>query len=124
MRNTGVVVRRALTSLAALLAVLPATGAEPASAQVSMDGTCGFYFTNPDHERATARYYHCGNSFILIQVDWNTGWRQRRCVRPWYSIPFYADGPHYVVNAYYIPVPPDLIEDGDHRICRTAQPQG
>ena len=61
MVNTGITVRRALTGLAALLAIASTT-AEPASAQVSTDGTCGFYFTNPDHERATARYYHCGNS--------------------------------------------------------------
>jgi len=39
-------------------------------------------------------------------------------------MPFYVNGPHHVVNAYYIPNAPDLIEDGEHRICRTAQPQG
>ncbi|WP_106196963.1 DUF6355 family natural product biosynthesis protein [Umezawaea tangerina] len=99
------------------------TIAESASAQVAKDGTCGFYFTNPDHNSATARYLHCGNSFILIQVDWSNGWHQRECVPPWYSVPFYPDGPHRVVNAYYVPVAPDLIDDGQHRICRTGQPQ-
>lgn len=115
--------RRSLSCLIAILATFPVTTTGPASAETSADGRCGFYFTNPDHERATARYLHCGNSFILIRVDWSNGWHYRVCVPPWYSIPFYPDGPHRVVNAYYVPVAPDLIEDGEHRICRTAQPQ-
>src|SRR4051812_13223847 len=98
MGITGTTIRRTLTCLTALLASLPAVITGTASTQASSDGTCGFYFTNPDHERATARYYHCGNSFILIRVDWNTGWHYRECVPPWYSIPFYADGPRHVVN--------------------------
>jgi hypothetical protein len=114
--------RRALVlALSSLL--LPASG--PATAQATSRGGCGFYFTNPDHDHGvSARYYHCGDSFILIRVDWSSGWHYLDCVPPWYSVAFRPNGPHRVVNAYYVPIAPALMGEGSDRMCRTAQPQG
>jgi len=117
--------RRRLSALV-LCPILLTTAAAPISmAQATPRGGCGFYFTNPDHDSGVnARYYHCGDSHILIRVEWNTGWHYQDCVPPWYSMAFRPDGPHRVVNAYYVPIAPALMGEGANRMCRTAQPQG
>ncbi len=116
--------RRRLTAVAVSALMLPALLSPTATAQVAPRGSCGFYFTNPDHEPSVnARYYHCGDTFILIRVDWSDGWHHRECVPPWNSIAFRPAGHHRVVNAYYVPGAPSLMGQGADRMCRTAQPQ-
>lgn len=113
--------------VAAVVTVLLAFAVLPSgsmAAQATAGKACGFYFTNPDHDSGvTARYDHCGDSFILIRIDWSEGSHYRACVYPWSSEPFWPDGPHRVVNAYYVPVAPNLIDYGGGQHCSLTQPQ-
>ncbi|GAA3848837.1 hypothetical protein GCM10022243_13580 [Saccharothrix violaceirubra] len=82
---------------------------------------CGFGFVNPDHHGgATAVYRHCAESFVLVRVDTDGRGHYTRCVGPWATVPFWAD--EKVVNAYYVPVAPALLDLGDRRICSLSQP--
>lgn len=124
--SSTIALSRRIISVAATAALaLPMQLTGSAAAQVEAQGACGFYFTNPDHDNGvTARYYHCADSFILIRIDWSEGSHYRVCVYPWESRPFWPDGPHTVVNAYYVAVAPNLFVDVDgNEHCSLTQPQ-
>ncbi|WP_285647875.1 DUF6355 family natural product biosynthesis protein, partial [Lentzea sp. NBRC 102530] len=71
----------------------------------------------------TARYFHCGNSFILIKFHWSTGTTGTACVPPHGQIPFYKDGQHKVVNAYYVTTRPNLTGPHGNQRCSLRQPR-
>lgn len=84
---------------------------------------CGFYDLNPPQGELTGYYYHCGNSFILIKYHWTQGSTGTSCIEPWGQRPFFKDGQHEIVNAYYVTTPPRLTgPPGDQR-CSLGQPQ-
>ncbi|MFS8103544.1 DUF6355 family natural product biosynthesis protein [Lentzea alba] len=84
---------------------------------------CGFYALNPAQGEKTGGYIHCGGSFILIKYHWSTGSTGTSCIEPWGSRPFFRDGPHRIVNAYYVTTPPNLTgPPGDQR-CSVSQPR-
>ncbi|WP_394620156.1 DUF6355 family natural product biosynthesis protein [Lentzea sp. JNUCC 0626] len=88
-----------------------------------MPPQCGFYELSPPYREMTARYSHCGDSFILIKFHWNTGSTGTRCVAPWEQQPFFKDGPYRVVNGYYVKTPPNLGYSNGQHFCLTRQPQ-
>lgn len=97
------------------------TGGNP-SAEV-MPRYCGFYNINPPRGELTGYYYHCGNNFILIKFHWNQGSTGTSCVEPWGQTPFYKDGQHKVVNAYYVTTSPNLTGPPDDQRCSLSQPR-
>lgn len=94
-----------------------------ASATRIMPPRCGFYEVSPPAGELTGRYVHCADSFILIKFHWSTGSTGTACVAPWWQIPFYRDGQHKVVNAYYVTTPPNLTGPPHDRRCSTGQPR-
>ena len=116
---------RALTAAGMLLAsaavgMIDTNGDSPARV---MPRYCGFYAIDPPRGELTGYYNHCGDSFILIKLHWDTGSSHTSCVPPWYQEPFYRDGPHKVVNAYYVTTPPNLTGPPDDLRCSLSQPR-
>ena len=78
---------------------------------------CGWYKIG-----RTGYHNHCGSGLILVKAHWSTGHTFTTCQGPG-VIPFYPDGPHEVVNAYYVPKrPATMININGVEICRTGQP--
>ncbi|MEV0675875.1 DUF6355 family natural product biosynthesis protein [Actinosynnema sp. NPDC050436] len=97
--------------------------ASPQAARSAASSTCGFHRTPNDPEGALSRYGHCGDSFILIRVDWRSGRHHAECVSPWASRPFFRAGDGDVVaNAYYVPTPPRLLVVDGRTMCSLTQP--
>ncbi|WP_434450199.1 DUF6355 family natural product biosynthesis protein [Lentzea sp. E54] len=84
---------------------------------------CGFYSFNLPQGEQTGGYVHCGDSFILIKAHWSTGNTFTSCLPPWGSRPFFKDGPHKVVNAYYVSTRPNLSGPPGNQTCSTGQPR-
>lgn len=84
---------------------------------------CGFYDLYPPQGELTGYYYHCGNSFILIKFHWTQGSTTTSCIEPHGQKPFYKDGQHEVINAYYVTTPPNLIGPPGNQICSVGQPR-
>lgn len=84
---------------------------------------CGFYEINPPQGELTGRYIHCGPSFILIKYHWSQGSTGTSCIDPWGQRPFFRDGPHRVVNAYYVTTPPNLLGPPGNQMCSLRQPR-
>jgi hypothetical protein len=84
---------------------------------------CGFYELSPPHGDLTARYIHCADSFILIKYHWSQGSTGTACIPPWDQHNFYMDGPHKIVNAYYVTTPPNLSGPPGNQMCSLSQPQ-
>ncbi|WP_285641895.1 DUF6355 family natural product biosynthesis protein, partial [Lentzea sp. NBRC 102530] len=61
------------------------------SAKIMPPPGCGFIALPQAVGELTARYFHCGNSFILIKFHWSTGTTGTACVPPHGQIPFYKD---------------------------------
>lgn len=123
-------IRHALTVTATAAGVLLATmvgapataSAAPAMEQAS-DLPCGWFRTNHDPQGTTSRYRHCADTFIMIRIHWSNGVSQRLCIEPWDNHPFWWDGDHVVVNAYYIPDRPRVIVRPDgSAFCAASQP--
>jgi len=116
---------RVLTAAGMLLASTAVgvidTGGD-SSARV-MPRYCGFYAIDPPRGELTGYYNHCGDSFILIKLHWDTGSSYTVCVPPWGQNPFYKDGPHKVVNAYYVTTPPNVSGPPGNQWCSTGQPK-
>ena len=93
------------------------------AAEQIMPQRCGFYEINPPVGELTGRYVHCADSFILIKFHWSNGSTGTTCVPPWWQIPFYRDGQHRVVNAYYVTTPPNLTGPPHDRRCSLGQPR-
>ncbi|WP_143467070.1 DUF6355 family natural product biosynthesis protein [Lentzea kentuckyensis] len=84
---------------------------------------CGFYEINPPQGELTGRYIHCADGFILVKHHWSQGSTGTSCIEPWGQRPYFKDGPHKVVNAYYVTTPPNLTgPPGDQR-CSLSQPR-
>jgi hypothetical protein len=69
------------------------------------------------------RYYHCGDNFILIKFHWTQGSTGTSCIEPWGELPFYKDGQHEIINAYYVTTPPNLIGPPGNQMCSVGQPK-
>ncbi|XVV02701.1 DUF6355 family natural product biosynthesis protein [Actinosynnema sp. CA-248983] len=111
-----------IRNAAALATALAALALAPADNASATQARCGYHHVNPDHHNgAVALYTHCANSFILIRIDHTNGYSYHRCVEPWGSVPFFPNSG--VTNAYYVPKPPNLLEDnGGRTICSLTQP--
>lgn len=118
-------VARALSAAGMLLAATAVgmvdTGGNPSAAV--MPRYCGFYDLNPPQGELTGYYYHCGNSFILIKFQWSQGSTGTSCIEPWGQRPFYKDGQHEIVNAYYVTTPPKLTGPPGGQRCSLSQPR-
>ncbi|MDX8053801.1 DUF6355 family natural product biosynthesis protein [Lentzea sp. BCCO 10_0798] len=84
---------------------------------------CGFYSLDLPQGEQTGGYVHCGDGFILIKFHWSTGTTGTSCIPPWGSRPFFKDGPHKIVNAYYVPTRPNLSGPPGNQMCSTGQPR-
>ena len=122
--NTNVA--RAITA-AGMLLVATAVGMidspEARSVEIMPPPGCGFIELSQPVGELTARYFHCANSFILIKYHWSTGNTRTTCVEPWGQVKFFRDGPHKVVNAYYVNTPPNLIGPPGNQMCSFTQPR-
>ncbi|RAS58996.1 hypothetical protein C8D87_11649 [Lentzea atacamensis] len=120
---------RRLASAATALGVLLVSSAvgmidrAAGSTAKAMPAYCGFLELAEPQGELTARYYHCGKHFILIRFHWSQGSTGTRCIEPWGTDNFYKDGPHKVVNAYYIKTPPNLVGPVDDLRCALSQPR-
>lgn len=115
---------RALTAAGMLLAATAVgmidTGGTAAAV---MPRTCGFQEINPPRGEVTGYYTHCADNFILIKYHWSTGNTGTSCIEPWGQRPFFRDGPHKIVNAYYVNTPPNLSGPPGNQWCSTGQPR-
>ena len=94
-----------------------------ASAKIMPPPGCGFIQLPQPVGELTARYFHCGGSFILIKFHWSGGNTGTACVPPWDQRPFFRAEGQVVVNAYYVSTPPNLTgPPGDQR-CSLSQPR-
>lgn len=120
---------RPLASFATALGMLLASSAagmiDSASSSPArvMPAYCGFLELAQPQGELTAHYYHCGKHFILIRFHWSQGSTGTRCIEPWGTDRFYKDGPHRVVNAYYITMPPNLVGPAHDLRCALSQPR-
>ncbi|GAA2668449.1 MULTISPECIES: DUF6355 family natural product biosynthesis protein [Actinosynnema] len=107
-----------LTALTVLPAIGPAANAQPQDRKWN----CGFVRVNPQtHDGVGSRYTHCGDSFILVRVDWSTGGGYNECVEPW-GVKSYWEYTA-VANVYYIPRTPNLLQlTNGQRTCSLSQP--
>ncbi|MFB9905344.1 DUF6355 family natural product biosynthesis protein [Allokutzneria oryzae] len=97
-----------------LFAVLGMTAIAAPSASAA---PCGWYKIGD-----TGYHNHCGTGLILVKYHWSNGNTGTTCQGPG-IIPFYPDGPHQRVNAYYVPKKPaTMINAAGQEICRTGQP--
>lgn len=108
----------AFTALTALLFAAPAAQAQ----QRAERAPCGFAKVTPQYNNgAAAIYTHCADSFILIRVDRSGQKATNRCMEPWGTTPFWPY--EKVDNAYYIPVPPRVVDMETWSFCSLTQPE-
>lgn len=82
---------------------------------------CGFYKVEPNVGSLTARYKHCGSGHIMIKWHWSNGSTSSDCVEPWGEYSFHRFHGHVVVNAYYMPVRPNVFVNSDgRRVCNPS----
>ena len=93
------------------------------SSATVMPRYCGFYDLNPPRGELTGYYYHCGDNFILIKFHWTQGSTGTSCIEPWGELPFYKDGQHEIINAYYVTTPPNLLGPPGNQMCSVGQPK-
>lgn len=111
-------------SAVSMFAVAAANNAAEAipSGRIMPPPGCGFVQLSEPIGDLTARYFHCGDSFILIKIHWSGGSSRTSCVPPWYQLPFYRAEGQVVVNAYYVSVPPNLSGPAGNQMCSLSQP--
>lgn len=115
---------RALSAAGMLLAATAVGTTDTGNPSAAgMSRYCGFYDLNPPQGEVTGYYYHCGKSFILIKFHWTQGSTGTSCIEPWGQRPFFKDGQHEVINAYYVKTPPNLIGPPGNQMCSVAQPR-
>ncbi|MET9629056.1 DUF6355 family natural product biosynthesis protein [Lentzea sp. NPDC006480] len=112
-------------SAAAMLvaAAAPGTPNAAAATRIWPPPGCGFIPLPQPVGELTARYFHCAGTFILIKFHWDNGNTGTSCVPPWYQVPFYRDGTHVIVNAYYVSTPPNLSGPPGQEWCSLSQPK-
>ena len=93
-----------------------------ASTRIMPPPGCGFIPLPQPVGELTARYIHCGGSFILIKVHWSGGNTGTSCIWPWEHHPFFRSDGQVVVNAYYVPTPPNLSGPPGNQWCSQVQP--
>ncbi|RDI25420.1 hypothetical protein DFR72_108112 [Lentzea flaviverrucosa] len=119
--------RRLASVLSAVAMFAAAAIADPqeadASARIMPSPGCGFVPLPQPVGELTARYFHCADSFILIKFHWSGGNTGTACESPWAQHPFFRSGGQVVVNAYYVPTPPNLIGPPGNQMCSVSQPR-
>jgi hypothetical protein len=104
------VTRLAVAAAASFAVVAPAAGASAAAATSAADGgvgilqapvgkQCGAYRDNP-LDTAHLRYWHCGPTWIRIEVDKRTRDNIHMCVAPWDDV--FVDQYIFSSHAWYV----------------------
>ncbi|MGP4104036.1 DUF6355 family natural product biosynthesis protein [Nonomuraea sp. KM90] len=86
-----------LAAVASASLAIPA--AQASDGDPSIGKTCGAYRTM-EGDWASLQYYHCGSSYIIVEVDYREGDNGFVCVLPWQDkfLAYYI----YASNAWYV----------------------
>jgi hypothetical protein len=110
MSTLRIVTRLAVAAVASFALMAPAANASAAAATPSADGgvgilqapvgkQCGAYRDNP-FDTAHLRYWHCGPTWITIEVDKRTRDNTTMCVGPWEDV--FVDYYIFSSHAWYV----------------------
>lgn len=110
MSTLRTVTRLAVAAVAGFALVAPAAGASAAAAPSGADGgvgilqapvgkQCGAYRDDP-FDTAHLRYWHCGPTWIMVEVDKRTRPNTYKCVGPWEDV--FVDYYIFSSHAWYV----------------------